>query len=436
MPWQRYVADVAGELDDNGLRRYDTVVIIVPRQNGKTTLIEPHLLTVSTRPDATGAPTRRIALYLAQDRQLAREKLIVELEGERMSRNLAYRGNYTVRRSNGSERITWTNRPGRIMVQASTNDAGHSLTVDDVVLDEAWAHRDLSIVNGVQPTMQTRPDPQLWVVSTPGDGDDGLLQHYQELGEASLSDPDTRIAYFEWSATSSDDRADPAVWRRVMPALGITITEDRIRSYLSTTPPAEFDRAYLARRPAVDTVAALSIADWWACAHPDPDTVAPTGPLVAAFDVNLDRTYTTLAVAGAFDGRTGVVVLREPGTAWVPGALLELAHRPGITLHAVVADRRSGTGGIIDACLLRGLPAHELGTGDVASATGTMVDVLAEQMLWHASQTVLDDAVTGSRRRPLGEAWAYAKQQATTDSAPIIAATYAVAGYRSRFPVL
>ena len=38
LPWQRLVADVAGELLPDGRPAYRTVVVVVPRQAGKTTL--------------------------------------------------------------------------------------------------------------------------------------------------------------------------------------------------------------------------------------------------------------------------------------------------------------------------------------------------------------------------------------------------------------
>ena len=38
MPWQRYMADVGLEIDDNGRFVYQLIVGTVPRQSGKTTL--------------------------------------------------------------------------------------------------------------------------------------------------------------------------------------------------------------------------------------------------------------------------------------------------------------------------------------------------------------------------------------------------------------
>lgn len=41
IPWQRYVADVACELDeDTGTFHYDTIVISTPRQCGKSALVD------------------------------------------------------------------------------------------------------------------------------------------------------------------------------------------------------------------------------------------------------------------------------------------------------------------------------------------------------------------------------------------------------------
>ena len=443
MPHQRYIANVAGELDpatvtDNGRGGltgnlyYDTVVLIVPRQNGKTWLLEAVLVSYTRRRDR-----RRIAIYTAQDRQMARDRLLIELEEEKLAGS-PFRNTYRARRSNGSESIKWNADRSRIVVAANTDEAGHGMTVDLAVLDEAFSHDDLTVVNALQPTTLTRPDPQMWIVSTIGDGSDGLLQHYQEVARLSLDDPDTRVAAFEWSATDQDDRYDPAVWRRVMPALGHTITEERVRSYSRTTPIEEWDRAYLCRRAGAANLVGLDV-EAWSCAGADledPTAFAPNpGPLVAAFDIAVDRSEAYLAVAGAWpDGRVAVVVDRRPGTRWVADALLELAHRSGYSLVDTLADRRAGTGGMIDAARARGLDVTELNAGDVASACGSIHDALTGDLdLVHGRQVYLDDAVSGSRRRPLGEAWAFAKLESGPTIPALVAVTFAYSGFRRHY---
>lgn len=435
MPHQRYVHDVAGELDPTtGLRWYDLVILSVPRQTGKTQGVEAQMSAASRRRDPAGRLVRRTGLYLAQDRLMARERLVVELGEQKMSRNPALAGMFRLRRSNGSESITWRDTGGRVMAQASTDTAAHGLTVDDVYLDEAFSHTDLTIINGVQPTMITRPDPQLWVTSTRGDGTDGLLLHYEEVAAAAIRDPDTKVCAFIWAAEEDDDRADPAMWRRVMPALGYTQTEARVRSLLSTTPPAEFDRAYLNRRPTQALLAALDVEAFLDCTNPGPP-LSPTGPLVLSVDVDTDRTHGVLAVTFAHDGRPAVIVDRNPGTTWMVDAVMRIVHRHGVTVYEVWGDRRAGMGGVLDQLAGRGVPTHEVSAGDVASACGDLYDLTRARQIWHDGQDELTLAVPGSRRRPLGEAWAFSKLDSLSDVAPLNAAALAIAGYRHHFPI-
>lgn len=433
MPHQQYIADVAGELDDNGRRRYELVLLEMPRQNGKTNLVEAQMMQASRRPDPDGEIPRRTVVYCSDKREKARERLVVDLIEAKLEVHPRLARTFQARKSNGSERITWRDTKGRIMLQASNANAGHSLTIDDAFLDEAYAHPDLTLVNGIQPTMITKPDPQMWVISTKGAGDDGMLLHYEEIARIALSDPDTRVASFVWEAGEDDDRYDPEVWRRVMPALGRTITEQRVRTLLATTAAEEFDRAYLNRRPTVATVAALDVEAWYACRNTGP-ALAPHGPVVVAVDVDPDRTHGVIAVAFTHELGVGVIIDRRPGTGWIVAAVQQLTHRHGITLYDVWGDRRAGVGGIIDQLTGRGIQTHEVSAGDVASAAGDMYDLVKARQLVHDGQLKLDDAVTGSRRRPLGEAWAFSKVDSVGDVAPLTCATLAVAGFRHHFP--
>lgn len=435
LPWQCHVADVAGELDaGTGLRFYDTVFVKVPRQNGKTNLLEAHMLAAANRADRHGNRTRRVVVYTAQDRGHASVRIIKELEQVKMQAHPLLRDTYTVRRSNGSEWIEFPGTWSRVAVEASNATAGHGLTVDDAVLDEAFAHRDLTLINALQPTMITRPDPQLWIVSTPGEGDDGLMMHYEELAAAAVNDPDSRLAVFDWSALEDDDRTDPAVWARVMPALGHTIDPDRIRSILRTTPPAEFDRAYLARRPTSATVAAVDLAAWAECRNLN-GAVAPAGGVTIGLELDPGRTHAVIGVACRHtDGTIGVLIDRQPGTRWLTAAVTALVHRAGLTVVDVWADRRSGLGGVIDELSGRGIDVHEVTAGDVASAAGTLYDLVGDHQLTHDDQADLNAAVIGSRRRPIGDAWTFSKLESVGDVAPAAAVALAVAAFRQHFP--
>jgi hypothetical protein len=453
MPHQRYIADVAGEIDpETGRRHYDTGFVKLPRQNGKTWWLRAHMLAASRRAElvrqadiwipSAGLPPRRIVVYTAQDRGKAREQIVTELIDQQLKRCVPLRGRYLGRRAQGSERIVWHDTGGRIQVESSNETAGHSLTIDDAVLDEAFAHEDLTLVNALEPTMLTKPDPLTLIVSTPGDGTDGLMLHYEELAAVAVNDPDTTMFVFDWSASEDDDRADPEVWRRVMPALGITITEARIRQLLSRAVGAgvaEFDRAYLARRPTSATVAALDLAGWANCRNLEEAQLAPAGAIVVGLEITVDRALSTLAIAGRDRaGRLCTIIRREPGTRWLVPAVRDLQRQHGVTVMAVWADRRAGLGGVIDSLAGAGVDVHETSAGDVASAAGTLWDLTdsrAEPGLVHDGQPDLDAAVRGSRRRPLGDAWTFDKLNSQGDVSPIAGVALAVAGYLQLFPL-
>lgn len=416
LPWQRHVIDVAHELDpDTGLLWYETVVLVVPRQQGKSTALEAVLTAAALRREDVDV------IYAAQDRQMSKRRLIDELADKRLARRPEIQGLYRVRRSNGSESIRWANGSA-ISTVANTDEAGHGLTLDLACLDEAFAHDDLTMITALEPTTITRPDPQVWIVSTVGDGTDGLLLHYQDIGQTALSDPSTRVAYFEWSADDDDDRDDPAVWARVMPALGHTIDPSRVATRRASLTPDVFDRSYLCRRPHVGMSAKLPRDAWDAGRGEIHELEAP---LVAAVDVNADRDATTIAVAGSVGDRVGVLVDTVPSVGGAAvDAIAQLVHERGPV--AVVADRRAGAGSLIDRLQLRGLPVDELKAPQLVTYCGSFYDAVTEGNLVHAGQPTLDVAARNAVSRTLGDAWAWDRRQSPADISAIVAASNAV----------
>ena len=102
IPWQRYVADVACEIDeDTGTFHYDTVVISTPRQCGKSALVDS-----SDTFNASLGRRRRIA-YAAQTGKDAEDhfKEYAELmQGTRLMQKVR-----KFRFSNGGMSVSFTN---------------------------------------------------------------------------------------------------------------------------------------------------------------------------------------------------------------------------------------------------------------------------------------------------------------------------------------
>jgi phage terminase large subunit-like protein len=201
MPWQRQVADVAMEVDPaTGLLAYREVDLTTPRQSGKTTLE----LAVLVHRCRTWARSR--ALYSAQDRIHARAKW--EDDHVAALERSTFAGEFKVRYQRGDEAIRWHNG-SRHGITAPGEKAGHSDVLDLAVVDEAWGLEDSRLEQGLSPTMVTRPQPQLWVVSTAGTHRSAYLRGKVERGRRG---PGSTVAYFEWSAPEGSDPADPATW--------------------------------------------------------------------------------------------------------------------------------------------------------------------------------------------------------------------------------
>jgi phage terminase large subunit-like protein len=410
--------DVAFEYDPRTMvPSYREVRVTVPRQQGKTGgLLLP---VMAHRSLAFGRPQR--ILYTAQDRNHAREKWTEQVE---LLDRSPLRRLYRVRRSNGSESIRW--RTGSHWgITATGETSGHGFTLDLGVIDEAFAHVDDRLVQSFRPAMVTRRDAQLWVVSTAGTDDSTFLRERVDDGRARVEAGETSdVAYFEWSAPDDADPDDVETWRRAMPALGILIDEDTIRSDRNAMDADEFARAYLNRWTPGGTPV-FDLASWVRCRD---DASRPGAAVAFAVDVAPDRRSASIAVAGARrDGRIHVeLVDRRPGTEWIGERIQDLVakHRP----VAVAVDPGGPGGSLVTELsqLKRVPPLLLIGGRTYAQACGALYDDVMTGRLVHLGQPALDDAAAGARRRSLGDAWVWARSEASTaDPAPLIAATLA-----------
>jgi hypothetical protein len=424
MPWQRLVADVAMELDPaTGLLAYSEVDATLPRQSGKTTLE----LAVLVHRCRTWARSR--VLYSAQDRIHARLKW--EDDHVAALQRSPYRGEFKVRYQRGDETIRWHNG-SRHGITAPGEKAGHSDVLDVAVADEAWGLEDSRLEQGLSPTMITRPQPQLWVVSTAGTHKSAYLRGKVERGRArSQRAGRGSVAYFEWSALPGSDPADPTTWWGCMPALGHTVTEARIAAEYERLELADFCRAYCNLWPGDIPADWLVIgeADWRALADPDS---AAVDPVAFAADVTPERAHAAIAVAGLRADGLGhaEVVDHRPGTTWAVGRLVELAER--WQPCAVVVDEVGPAGSLIAPLEAAGLEVVKPSTRARAAADGGFYDAVAERSLRYVPRPALDAAVAGAATRPLGDSWAWARKGLSTDICPLVAVSLARWGHATR----
>jgi len=420
MPWQRLVADIAYEIDDEtGRLAYREVRLTVPRQSGKTTLM---LAAMTHRCIAMG--DRQRIFYTAQTGKDARLKW--EDEHVPVLERSALAPLIQVRRTNGSEAIRWNN--GSLWsLLATTESAGHGAQADLGVLDEAFSYVDDRLEQAMKPAMVTRPQPQLWIVSTAGTEDSLYLNEKIDDGRMRAAAGQTSsVAFFEWSAPDDADIASPDTWRACMPALGLTVPIEAIRSDFESMREPEFRRAYLNQRQ--DRAASapwqiISEADWTACADKN-STIADTPTI--ALDVTPSRSMASLCAAGVRDdGVAHVEVIgNRPGTSWV---LDWFATDDRVRKYrSVVIDPVSGANSLVSDLRNLGLQIVEVGTRQMVAGCGKFYDLATQGRLRHIDQVPLNAAVAGSKKRNLGDAWAWHRRDNTVDVSPLVAATLAL----------
>ena len=242
MPWQHEANAITTELSPDGRLAYRQVVIEVMRQQGKTVDLLSMMVARGLR-----RPGTQIA-YTAQTRLDARHRLLDVWWPRIAASRLA--PFVDVRRGSGSEALIFKNG-SMLGLVSSTQTSGHGDVLDLGVIDEAWAQRDDRLEQAMRPAMMTR-DAQLWVVSAAGTETSEYFRSKVKDGRARAEMGVTENGcYIGYSAADDEDPADPATWRRRMPALGITVSEETVRADFELMDLAEFRRAYLCQWPDV-----------------------------------------------------------------------------------------------------------------------------------------------------------------------------------------
>ena len=442
MPWQKYVSDVALEIDpETGLFAHREVGLSVSRQQGKTELC------LGAQVHRALAWPRQNIVYAAQTRGMARQRWEDEFWEKISGSDLAKLAR--IRKSNGNEAILWGRTRSKMGITANTEKAGHGPPLDLGFIDEAFAHEDDRLEQAFSPAMLTRAMAQLWWASAGGTTKSVWLNKKREnvralieaLWAALAEDaaaPRPRAAYFEWFAPEDMDRADPATWRATLPALGHTVTEAIIAAELEKMDPAEFDRAYLnrTRKPTPPTDPNVPKLKWAGLVDKDSKPVASRVAL--ALDVSQDRKHASIAAASLRpDGKVHLeVVARRAGTDWVVPAMVRL-HKLWKPVAVAVASAGAPAGSLIDDLTAAGIDAPKdkehpvrgdlavMRSGDITEACGQMADAMNQGTVVHLDQVPLTAAVNGARTRRNGDAWTLDRTSSLTEISPFCAVTFA-----------
>lgn len=422
MPWQQHVWDVALEIDPaTGELVYREVVVTVPRQSGKTTLILPRIVWRANAAHLLGG--RQTMIYAAQRSKDAKRKwrntFVEEIKASRVMQ-----GRYSLTLRANEENIRFSS--GSLFGPVATGETSvHGDTLDDGTLDEAFSQIDARVEDAWRPAMITRPQAQIWVISTAGTRKSLYLKGKVKRGRAiTEAQRPNRTAYFEWSADPNADPEDPATWRNCMPALGWTIREPDIRHEFESIEgglPA-FRRAYLCQwaDDFDDDPWVIPEADWWSC---EDETSTRVGPMALALDISPDRSSASIGyTANRADGLPMYQVVRHgSGAEWAQPDVVKLAAEKGAT--CVVLDAAGPAANKIEDLrteLGTVCPVVALDSSSMANATSDVVDAVVTHQLRHTGQQSMTDALKGAVQLPVGDRWRPGRRKSTADITPFV----------------
>ncbi|MEO3929249.1 hypothetical protein ABGB07_36170 [Micromonosporaceae bacterium B7E4] len=429
MPWQRWLLIHALELLPDRRFRFRTVLVLVARQNGKTTLVEVKNLWkmfVLRVPLVIGTAQNLDVSEESWDKAVEIVESIPELAAEvpREGGIVRVNGKKSLKLAHGS----------RWKVAAASRKGGRGLSGDDVNLDELREHHTWDSWAAVTKTTMARRKAQIWAFSNAGDDRSVVLNALQEKGRISAGDPtaEMTVGHFEWSAPDDCPVDDPAMWRMANPSLGYPqgISYEALRAALETDPEPIFRTECLCQRVPDLVPSKIPLTAW--VKRADPKSQIASG-VVLTWEVSWQRDRAAICAAGFRADGTPHVELVEyrDGTDWLPGRFGEIAHRQPVL--AVVYNPGGPAGSMLTEVTERlpaGLEPKALTARDMAHACGRIYDAVMAPTpaLWHLGDDRLLEMLRKSATRTLADAWAWDMRHSGTDISGLVGVTEALHG--------
>jgi len=416
LPWQEWLAVHALETLPDGRYRFRVVLVIVARQNGKSTWKRG---ITAFRMVLDGA---RLVVGLAQEVAAAKDQWQQTVDVLQDHPELA---TLVASVKTGNAGASFALADGSTyLVKASNRRAARGLAdVAEVNFDELREQQRWDTWSAVSKTTTANRLGMLVAMSNAGDATSVVLN---QLREVALAELDPGVGIFEWSAPEGCALDDWSGIAQANPSLGHAIHHDVIRTYLATDPPNVYRTEVLCQR--VDAMEDVVDRDAWDATKDARGKLSAVAPerLAVCFDAAPGGTHATLAGAAQLpDGRIRTAILR----AWKSTAA---AHRE---LGPLLDDLKPGA-----IAWFPDGPAAELrpvfeGRDGVIPLTGSrqsaacqgLVGLVKARRIVHPGDPLQTAHVLGVRKIPAGDGYRFVRVLPAARSASKSAAARAAA---------
>lgn len=452
-PWQKVLLCRMLELLPDGTLRFRTAVVLIARQNGKSTLSQVLALWFMI---VWGWP---LVMGTAQDLETAEEvwQGAVDLveEDEELVKLLK-----RVVKVNGKKALELkpSETPGsgatkkktgpRYKVKAANRRAGRGFTGNLIMLDELREHQNWEAWGAITKTTMAQAEALILALSNAGDLTSVVLRYLRKMAHEAIGDPDgickeigasgptlldvedlsedddefddDDLADFEqdedtlflaeWSAPPGCDRRDRQGWAQANPSLNWNpgFTERTIAAACRTDPEWVFRTEVLCQWSEGTLSGPFPPGSWDKGKNPvetQPDgtqrppeehRIIPGSKVWVGVDQSHDRSMTYLAIAGyRADGKAQVeIIAARHGSDWVKGFLMDDKNRDRIT--AVAGQSKGAPISPLMESLAADeeftIPVVEWSGSDLTAGWADVFDSVRDEKVRHNPQPVLDTA--------------------------------------------
>ena len=459
-PWQEWLLIHALELLPSGRFRFRTVLVLVARQNGKSTVsIVLALFFLFVLKVAT-------VLGTAQDLDSAEAvweqavSFVEEMDDDTelpVRPDLKAEWHHTVR-TNGKMALVLTraNRhQRRYKVKAANRRAGRGFSGDLTLLDELREHQTWDAWSAIVKTMMARPNGQTWAMSNAGDITSAPLRFLRKKAHERLDDPDgicardpasnempsredfarivaeleledfeawgdelqeledsaDDLGIFEWSASPECEVVDPRAWAQANPSMGYLIDPKSILSAALNDPEWEFRTEVLCQWADDALTGPFPVGAFVKCAATrdvrnvllPSEVLSPAKRTTACLTVSEDRAWSYVTVCGTrADGLPQLEVSATlEGTAGLVKWFTDPTkpHRKRWQVAVQVGEKAPETS-LIPALKRAGIRVVPWKPADVGTSWGLLYDAVKDCRIRQSSQKQLTDPASKAKLRP------------------------------------
>lgn len=417
-----------------------TILLILPRQNGKNAVLEVIELA---------------ALYLFDEKRIIHSAHLTRTAVDHMERmKELVRSNPELDAitrfydTNGKERMVRLDTGGRIEFVTRGQKTMRGGSPSRVIFDEALFLTDEQI-QAILPSLSAQSmneegAPQFLYTSSAPLKHSKLLHRLraQAFGPGDFD----RMFAAEWGIELPEggfdeiDISNVDLWYATNPGMGIRISEEWVREteFTQLSPEAfAIERLGVVFPPDDDVDDAKIDPDSWAATTVDrPSVRIEPGSITIAFAVAVDGTHASIAIAAGTIAQPYFEVVEDrDGVGWLPDRLVALIDtwQPTAIGCNNAGPTAAQVGAVIDA-MRRATPPisadrlTQLNAGEYAAACQNLFTAIVEGRAEHlAGQGPLDEAAANAVERRIGEGFGWNIRNTEVPISPLEAASVATA---------